>query len=88
MYRLLGSFRNFILKSCPMIAAVVLVAMSGIVMAQSGDTVTVTMPTISWGTVASQLITTLTSVAVVGIGIGISIWVLMLVPRLFRRSAK
>jgi hypothetical protein len=90
MFGILKSFGNFFLKSYSFLAAFAVLGLSGLAMAQGGgdQTVTATMPTISWGTLATQIVTTLTAVAVVGIGIGISIWVLLMVPRIFRRMAK
>jgi hypothetical protein len=87
MFGILKSFGDFFLKSYSFLAAVVFFALSGITMAED-SVVTTVMPTVTWGTVATQIITTLTGVAVAGIGVAISVWVLMLIPRLFKRAAK
>jgi hypothetical protein len=88
MYGIVKSFSNFFLKSYSVLAVFVVFAMSSLIMAADESTVTATMPTVSWGTVATQIVTTLTTVAVAGIGVGISVWVLMLIPRLFRKASK
>jgi hypothetical protein len=90
MYGILKSFSNFFLKSYSVWAAFAVLAMSGLAVAQTGGeatTITVTKPNINWGTVASDLVAALTSVVIVGLGIAISVWVLMLVARVFKRSA-
>jgi hypothetical protein len=87
MYGRLKSFCDFFAKSYSVLAAVMVVALSGLTMAAESTTVAVTTPNINWGTVASDLIGALTSVAVVGLGVAISVWVLMLIARIFKRSA-
>jgi hypothetical protein len=91
MYGIMKSFGNFFLKSYSYLVAFLVIAMSGLAMAQTGGgnaaTITVTKPDINWGTVASDLVAALTSVVIVGLGIAISVWVLMLVARVFKRSA-
>jgi uncharacterized membrane protein len=42
---------------------------------------------LDWSTVATNLISALTTVAVVGIGIAISVWVLFMIVRIFKKSA-
>jgi uncharacterized integral membrane protein len=88
MYETFFGFCNFLSKSYSVLAAVMVFALSGLALAADESAVSVVMPDITWGTIASQIITALTSVAVVGIGVGISVWVLTLVPRLFKRSTK
>jgi hypothetical protein len=89
MFGILRSFRDFFLKSYSFLAAVAVLAMSGmagLVMAEAAE-VEVSTPEIDWGTVAGDLVGALTGVAVVGLGIAISLWVLFLVARVFKRSA-
>jgi hypothetical protein len=91
MFGILKSFRDFFLKSYSFLAAVAVLALSGmsgmVMAAPEATTVEVTTPNIDWGSVAADLIGALTSVAVVGLGVAISVWVLMLIARIFKRSA-
>jgi hypothetical protein len=88
MYGRLKSFCDFFLKSYSVLAAVMVIALSGLTMAaDESTTVSVTTPNINWGTVAADLVSALTTVAVVGLGVAISVWVLMLIARIFKRSA-
>jgi hypothetical protein len=52
-----------------------------------GTTIEVVPPDIEFGTVAEDLVSALTSVAAAGIGIALSIWALIMVARVFKRSA-
>jgi hypothetical protein len=88
MYGIMKSFGNFFLKSYSFLVAFVVLAMSNLAMAQEPtQAISVTKPNINWGTVATDLVTALTSVVIVGLGIAISVWVLMLVAKVFKRSA-
>jgi hypothetical protein len=83
-------FCNFLRKGYTSVVSIAFLVFSGIALAQTQAApveVEVTMPEISWGSVAADLIGTLTTVAVVGLGVAISIWVLLLIARLFKRSA-
>jgi hypothetical protein len=53
----------------------------------SSTEISVTTPNFNWTQVATQVISSLTSVVGIGLGIGISLWVLFMVVRVFRRSA-
>jgi hypothetical protein len=87
MFTWLKDFCSFWFKSYSVLAAFAIVALSGIAMAAGEPEIEVTTPTLSWGTVASDLVAALTQVAVVGLGIAISIWVLFTVAKVFKRSS-
>jgi hypothetical protein len=86
MYKVMKSFVAFSLKSYSILAVFVVFAMSRIASA-AAQVIDVTTPDIDWSTVAATLISTLTTVAVVGIGVAISIWVLMMLVRIFKKSS-
>jgi hypothetical protein len=94
MYKLFAGFCDFFAKSYSFLfGAAVLgasILMSELALAQGGGsatTISVETPNINWGTVAADLVSSLTTVAVVGLGIAISLWVLFLVAKVFKRSA-
>jgi hypothetical protein len=86
MYKVMKSFVAFSLKSYSILAVFVVLAMSRIASA-AAETITVETPDIDWSSVSSTMISALTTVAVVGIGVAISIWVLMMLVRIFKKSA-
>jgi hypothetical protein len=87
MYRILEKAFRFFCNAYSLLAVFLLLALSSIASAQTAETVTVQPLNIDWGSTASTLLTSLTSVAVVGIGVALSVWVLMMIVRLFRRTA-
>jgi hypothetical protein len=90
IWDVLDSFRGFFLKSYNCVASVAVLAVSGfsgLLFAADPEPVTVTVPEFDWGTVAADLVSALTTIAVVGLGIALSVWVLFLVSKVFKRSA-
>lgn len=87
MFTWLKDFYNFLFKSYSVVAAFAFLALSGLALGADPVEVEVTTPDIEWGTVASDLVGALTAVVVVGLGVAISVWVLMLIARIFKRSA-
>jgi uncharacterized membrane protein len=69
------------------IVGVILSCANAMAEGENGASVSVTTPSINWGTTAADLISAFTTVIVVAIGIALSIWALMKIVSLFRRAA-
>ena len=68
---------------------VTVVSATAVTALAQGDvkTIEVETPNINWGNTAETLIGALTDVVIVGVGVALAVWALMMIVKLFKRSA-
>ena len=78
---------SFVKNVVPMLFVALTVAVFGTEVFAEGGPVDFKVPEVDFSSVGTSMTTALTNVATIGIGVGLSVWALLMIPRVFKRSA-